>query len=608
MGLMKNFFYKRKSLFLETGLQDIVFLGGIFIIFSILIIGFFPDKDWEFRLNQELFIYAVMTVPTIAAVYFIFVSFRRNLYSDSAVIGSSIKKKMSMAFIFVALLPSLPVVLTSNYLINKALSNLKFDKARSALSEAVQGYGDSIDLLKTSVSGGLDAIENFSDRGMVRPGSAAGRRAIRELCGSFESSAVFFRMPDFLPLDSIAGTGGSGDIETGLRDFYLNARVQSGKRMIQLSIGNSEILAGSVVSDGICSVVYRVIPVLIKKREKMFINSFNDYERLEYQTVFVKSRIGIFLMVLTSSLLIISMLLSSYMSENITRPVLELTRSANEVASGNFNIHLERNSEDELALLFRTFNKMTGELEQNRKMMYQKQKLEAWRDMARRLVHEIKNPLTPIRLSAERIRRRFIENQGDIENVVLTGTETIIDEVQTLMNILGEFTKFARLPEMNPEKINVNSLLENCVNSFSGNESIIFRTDLNPVIPDVFLDKTLIKQAIINLIQNSRDALGDTGEIIVSSDLVENDVGIIRISIQDNGPGISDENIDRVFTPGFSTKPGGTGLGLAIVEKIIMEHRGKIYCRSLPGKGAAFIIEMKLSEIDGPYNGEDPHS
>ncbi|MFC1668876.1 histidine kinase dimerization/phospho-acceptor domain-containing protein, partial [Spirochaetota bacterium] len=113
---------------------------------------------------------------------------------------------------------------------------------------------------------------------------------------------------------------------------------------------------------------------------------------------------------------------------------------------------------------------MIIELDNNRKVMYQKQKLEAWREMAKRLVHEIKNPLTPIRLSADRIRRRYSEKHPDLEKIILSGTETIIEEVEVLKNILDEFTKFARLPEMKPEMMDVNGILENCINFLSGHE------------------------------------------------------------------------------------------------------------------------------------------
>jgi len=276
------------------------------------------------------------------------------------------------------------------------------------------------------------------------------------------------------------------------------------------------------------------------------------------------------------------------------------------VAAGDFAVRLERESPDELALLFDSFNKMIRQLEASRKAQFHAQKLEAWRDVARKLVHEIKNPLTPIRLSAERIQRRYHESHPDIGSIILTGTDTIIEEVNVLMELLGEFSRFARLPEMKPETVDLNPIVESCVNFFHGHERVSFHLELDQGLPRITLDKSLLRQALTNIIQNSIDAVGDQGNIHIKTALrVQGDARAVIIQIRDDGVGINEEDLDRIFEPTFSKKPHGTGLGLTIVEKIILEHRGGISCRSKPGEGTEFTIELPIKEAGAERDGDN---
>jgi two-component system nitrogen regulation sensor histidine kinase NtrY len=276
--------------------------------------------------------------------------------------------------------------------------------------------------------------------------------------------------------------------------------------------------------------------------------------------------------------------------------VLELAEAAGHVASGDFHISLRRDAPDELALLYRSFNKMVQQLDDSKKVIYHAQRLEAWMEVARRLVHEIKNPLTPIRLSAERIQNRNREGHPEINNIINTGTETIIEEVKVLTRILDEFSGFARLPEMRGEYLDINPVIKNSVNFFMGHEGITFHLSLDNSIPKLFFDKTLFRQALTNILQNSIDELGNKGNITVTSEYADKKHGIVRLSIKDDGPGIDEENLDKIFDPAFSTKDTGTGLGLAIVEKIILEHNARIFFYSKKGEGAEFVIEFPILE------------
>jgi nitrogen fixation/metabolism regulation signal transduction histidine kinase len=591
---MKNLLKKINLFPDDTRVQDVLFLVGIFVFVSILIIGLFPGKNVMIVKTQEFFIYAVMTVPLVAALYFIIMSLRRNIYTGGPRAGSSIQYKMAMAFVFVAILPSLPVVFTSNYILNQTLSSLVLDKTSNALNEAIISSHDPVFQMKESLRGELLAMKYQMDNGTLSTATPEGRDYIRTIYTIKGLSVFVYTMYQGKDTNTLwLVESALDDIQRPVADFYNVTDLKEDTRIDKLSIRGREYLSGALRYNNYLLVLCKNIPPDISKRTELFTQSLADHKRLATKINDLKTDGGVYLFGLMLVIILVSVLLSLYLSKNITKPVLELSEAAHDLARGNFNVSIYRDSDDELGTLYKSFNRMVYELNRNRKIVYQKQRLEAWREMARQVVHEIKNPLTPIRLSAERIRKRYMENHPDMKNIIISGTETIIEEVGVLMNILSEFTEFARLPEMKPVKTDINLLIENCINFFSGHEHITFTADIDRKIPEIYIDKMLMKQTLNNLIQNAVDAVGKSGNIYISTQLLSsNGSGTVRITIRDDGIGIKEFDKDKIFNPGFSTKSSGTGLGLAIVQKIIMEHRGEILCKSEQGKGSEFIIDL----------------
>jgi two-component system nitrogen regulation sensor histidine kinase NtrY len=193
-----------------------------------------------------------------------------------------------------------------------------------------------------------------------------------------------------------------------------------------------------------------------------------------------------------------------------------------------------------------------------------------------------------------------MEKSPDLDEVIQSGTETIIEEVESLMELLSEFTNFARLPEMKPVKEDLVPIIESSLDLFAGHEKVAIALKVPDAVPQVFVDKSLLRRALGNLIQNAVDAVNNNGMIDIKVEYIDNvQPGVVRITVSDNGPGVKYDDLERVFDPGFSRKPSGTGLGLAIVEKIVLEHRGRIYCASRPEGGADFVIELP------PHHEED---
>ncbi len=583
----------------KSRFQDVIFIIGILAFTTVLVLGLFPKTEKEESAARVSFIYLMMIIPIIVAIYFIIISFKRKLYSKSSEISSSITFKIALAFVFVAILSSLPIILITNNIINHTFTELISENTINALEESVKMSHDSIRDYHDNIQGELKTLDYSIGKGTFNIRIAKDRKYISNMHNIKGLNTIFYKVhrTDFSNNNIANFDKNNSDDNFTITKFLRNTTLKSGYCVSNISIDERSIIIGKLLIKGFLIIIYKELPGDIFARIYLYKDSLARYESKDFLKPYFHMGVGIVLLIMAIFIIVLSISLGFFLSRNITRPVLELANAAGDVASGNFNINLNRASSDELTLLFNSFNQMVKQLNESRKMVYQAQKLEAWREVARKLIHEIKNPLTPIRLSAERIQKRLKENKDDVENVILTGTDTIIEEVKVLTSMLSEFTRFARLPEMKGEFQNINPIIENCVNSFLGHEQIKFHLVLDNSIPDIFVDKILFRQALINMLQNSVDAIENTGNIHVKSELIYIDEKkIARLSIRDDGIGILEKYHGKIFDPTFSTKESGTGIGLAIVNKIILEHNGKIVCNSVYRKGTEFIIDIPITE------------
>jgi two-component system nitrogen regulation sensor histidine kinase NtrY len=220
------------------------------------------------------------------------------------------------------------------------------------------------------------------------------------------------------------------------------------------------------------------------------------------------------------------------------------------------------------------------------------QRVAAWREVARRLAHEIKNPLTPIQLSAQRILKKFKEGSPELPEVLEQGTEAIVREVSGLKRMVDEFSHFARLPAVNPVPCDLHALIDDSVALYGGvGGALHFEKRYDSRMPRVLLDPEQMKRVFVNLIDNARDAMGGSGRITFFT-TYRPEVESLRVEVTDEGPGIRPEDRDRLFVPYFSTKKKGTGLGLAIVNRIISDHSGYIHAENRRPRGACFVMEL----------------
>ncbi|MBI2355214.1 MAG: HAMP domain-containing protein [Deltaproteobacteria bacterium] len=220
------------------------------------------------------------------------------------------------------------------------------------------------------------------------------------------------------------------------------------------------------------------------------------------------------------------------------------------------------------------------------------QRMAAWREVARRIAHEIKNPLTPIQLSAQRLRKRYLSRFSDDEKVFDECTEMIIKSVDELKTLVNEFSNFARMPAIQPEPNDINALIRETLTLYQeAHRGVYFSFTPDERMPQLKIDRDQIRRVMINILENAVAAMEEQGQIAISSSF-DPELKMASFTIADNGPGIPPEDKPRLFEPYFSTKKTGTGLGLAIVSSIVSDHNGFVRVRDNDPQGACFVVEL----------------
>ncbi len=285
------------------------------------------------------------------------------------------------------------------------------------------------------------------------------------------------------------------------------------------------------------------------------------------------------------------LVMSFVVANRLSRPIRELTKAADEVGKGNLDVSLKPTSSDEVGNLTRTFNEMVRELKTSREEQKRTEREMAWKEMAKQVAHEIKNPLTPMRLSVQHLRQVFKEKARNRESILQQVSKILIDQIDALSRIATEFSRFAKMPERKFERIDIQELLGESVLLFRDVRGIEFRTKVSDTPIHLVADKDELRRVFINIFRNGVQAMERGGVITVESS-VESNRCVVRIS--DTGIGIPHETGSRVFEPNFSTKTDGMGLGLAISQRAIQDIGGTITYQSVPQIGTTFEISLPV--------------
>ena len=294
---------------------------------------------------------------------------------------------------------------------------------------------------------------------------------------------------------------------------------------------------------------------------------------------------AVFVVVLIS----IGVVSSVVLSRGISNPIMKLVQGTQEVAKGNLEHRVNVKAKDEIKLLVDSFNGMIDEVIESREKLKRTERIAAWRDAARKLAHEIKNPLTPIQLSMYRLKRNIASEK--FPQLFDECYNMITQEVDGLRRMVEAFSQFAKMPKPQPQLCDINSLIHDVLSAYQGiPDNIQIKTAFSE-IPQTLIDEKQLRQVLHNLIQNSIDAMPEGGELSLKTQMESH---YLKITVQDSGHGMSEETQSNMFTPYFTKKEKGTGLGLAVVQQIVQEHEGVITVESQEGIGTKIILSFPL--------------
>jgi nitrogen fixation/metabolism regulation signal transduction histidine kinase len=719
-------------------------LGGLVLLFLTLLVILQSSNYWKSleveSAGRTLLLYALSSLNFFAFIIFGFI-FVRSLLKllrerRTLQLGAKIKTRLLIYFIAISILPIIAMASFSYLFMNRAIErwftqipenvvrepgkvrsravanqNVKLNETAKMLVEVLDGKDlNDQDLQKILKAGDLTRIEVLSQNGKILSESEK-------------------------PLDQLEVT----ELEKTLRFVRENKFDEQ-----SLMDGYGFDVTYAKFSDGKTLVI---IPTLgsTGNVSQLVDSSLREFDQLKEQQISVQQIGFLTLGVLTFLLLFASSWMAFYVAKGLTIPIRALAEGADEIAQGNLEHRVEVLAEDELALLVKSFNQMSAELERNSAELSERrkyietvlqslstgvisfdgenrittinkaairmfkledanfemikleklvgaenfavlkkllgrarrigfaseqtilqreytdgstmqtsenlpvalsvaalpetsverssgvvlviedlseliaaQRASAWQEVARRMAHEIKNPLTPIQLSAERIAKRFaLENGGVDKNgsesktedqrpkikdqtsrIIKDGTDTILREVDSLKAMVDEFSRYARLPETRLERGSLNEIINQSLMLYEDrSEDLKFELNLSDDLPEAMFDEEQLKRVFVNLIDNSVEAFDKTQneKIIFIKTFYDSARDLIIAEVADNGNGIEPRNFQKLFQPYFSTKGRGTGLGLAIVQRIITEHSGRINVASNIPKGAKFIIELPVS-------------
>ena len=289
---------------------------------------------------------------------------------------------------------------------------------------------------------------------------------------------------------------------------------------------------------------------------------------------------------------LLAWILGFLLAGRLTHPIDDLVRRAEEVARGDLQGVIPKTSNDEIGELISSFNEMTRRLIESQDRLRHAERVAAWQEIARRLAHEIKNPLFPIQMSIETLRKTL--DHKNFKEIFEESTTAVLEEVERLKTIVSEFSQFARLPEPKFTPVDLKQVASAAIKLCAAvNEEaqikVVTHFDTAPTLP---ADREQLTQIFLNLLSNAREAMPQGGTITVNLKQLN---GEAQLSVSDTGTGLSEEAKAKIFTPYFTTKEKGTGLGLAIVHRIMTAHSGRITIDGKEGQGATFTLHFPVA-------------
>ena len=414
-----------------------------------------------------------------------------------------------------------------------------------------------------------------------------------------------------LPADRYAVEALAADIETDF-NVYTDRQLRASSKQVLYDVGIFEsrlsgnayariILGGErfvTQTERVGSVAYTAgyRPVLDARGDIIGVVSVPTLYRAEESEEQVARR-NAFLLGAYAIALVAIILIAAFLANRIASPIQQLTEATRRVARGELDVHIPIPEEGgEIGNLIRAFDQMTRDLRRTRDELVRYERELAWKEMAKQVAHEIKNPLTPMRLSIQHLRKTYLDRAPDFAAILETVTKTIVEQIDTLSKIATEFSHFARMPRRSLARLRVEEVVEEAAGLFSQEARLRFNLEGGAGIPDVIADREELRRALINVIRNGIQAMDGKGRIVIRTFARD---GGVAVTVTDFGKGIPEEIRPKLFEPNFSTKTDGMGLGLAIVKKTVDDLGGTVDLTSSPASGTTVTIWLPGAQEQG---------
>ena len=580
--------------------EDRILFRDIFYLFIVLWLSVFIAEYFFLDKNatpfDRIFGYIIIFLPLGTLNFLLHYLYRNRKIQLTGKLRSSLRYRLILAFLLVSIIPAMPIFLLTSSNVESIISiffklDLKggMESAEEMLlyheNEFAKRFYDDILKNKNEIIYYINNIENIKKD-----------KFIKFIKRWLDENADAIYVYDNLTLVKIYGTNllKTKQIEN-FRDSYIVALIGNMKYVvvkIPLNQNMNILLLKKIYKNyEIYESKFRNVYSLLSKKEERFSEVIPYNLRLS-------------LAILYLAMIVVAIIVAILLARQISHPIVSLAAATRKVTEGNLDIRIDEKSEGEIAILIQSFNSMTEELQTLRSRLLYSLRVAAWQEVARRLAHEIKNPLTPIQLSAERMLRKLEQNNiEDLKKAVRSGSNTIIEQVNVLKHLLEEFSNFTRLPSAKLELQNIVPLVKESTDLFKNIPDVIIEVRAQDNLPKLYLDKNLFIGMMNNLLKNAVEAVKEKYKdntkkgIVLVSITTQKRMGkmFVILKVEDNGPGIPDELKEKIFEPYFSTKEGyGSGLGLALVERAVMEHNARILVLDSSLGGAEFRIIFQV--------------
>jgi nitrogen fixation/metabolism regulation signal transduction histidine kinase len=558
----------------------------VYVVLCVLTVlfsrSFFSETLYEGKVPDRLNLVVFFTIPAVLLIFL--GTAAASLLGDIVARRPGIKFKTRLLgyFIIIVIFAAAPMTIVTGISLNEIIrfwQSMEADTAKTAArSFAVDNYSFHLEHFDASIKKTNWNAVMAAEKQAALPDNIASVQDFRRIAGEWEETA-------FVGIDN-GMAGGRLPVPPSETEGYLTRELPRDTGFIRyVSLpqrGTVRLISynlGESFDQGMAA---------IEKQAERFdvINILRDNAR-----ILILFYYGIFFV---PTLLMTAIIAISF-TRRVTNPIVELTEATRRVSEGDFSIQILARRGDELGLLIRSFNAMVQDLEKSRSALVKAEKIAIWQNMAQQLAHEIKNPLTPIKLSAERVLRRWRNDPQKIGEIVEDSMLAIIQETEGLSTLLNEFRTLSK-PADQPSQVwtTIGQAVDEVTVPYRNfYPDVRFDADHTDRAAIIKIDKHRMVQVLTNLVINAIDSMDSKGLIEIRTDFVQKrETRFCRISVRDSGTGIPKEAIPNVFTPYFTSKETGTGLGLPIVERIVNDHGGSIWFNTAEGVGTTFFVDL----------------